>query len=90
MVLYSAQTKSWKDLKQFDVPWEYRVWASDSKSLYMELIAGENGIYRLTVPQGNWEKLSGLEGVNDPQSLDSFLSLTAEGQPVLMSRPDVA
>ena len=27
MVLYSAQTKTWKDLRTFDVPWGYWTWA---------------------------------------------------------------
>ena len=40
---------------------------SDSKSIYMGLIQGNNGIYQLTVPQGEWKQLCGLEGVNDPQ-----------------------
>jgi serine/threonine protein kinase len=89
MVLYSAQTKTWKDLHTFDVPWGYWIWASDSKSIYMGLIQGKNGIYQLTVPQGEWEQICGLEGVNDPQSLDSFMSLTPDGQPAIMSRTGV-
>jgi dipeptidyl aminopeptidase/acylaminoacyl peptidase len=89
MVLYSAESRTWKDLHAFDVPWGYWVWANDSKSIYMGLINGDNGIYQLTVPQGDWKRLCGLEGVNDPQGLDSFLSLTPEGQPAIMSRTGV-
>ncbi len=89
MVLYSAESKTWKDLHAFDLPWGYWVWANDSKSIYMGLINGDNGIYQLTVPQGDWKRLCGLEGVNDPQGLDSFLSLTPEGQPAIMSRTGV-
>jgi Tol biopolymer transport system component len=89
MVLYSAETKTWKDLHTFDVPWGYWIWSSDSKSIYMGLIQGNNGIYQLTVPQGEWKQLCGLEGVNDPQSLDSFMSLTQDGQPAIMSRTGV-
>ena len=89
MVLYSAQTKTWKDLRTFDVPWGYWVWASDSKSIYMGLVLGNNGIYQLTVPQGEWKQLCGLEGVNDPQGADSFMSLTPDGQPAIMSRTGV-
>ena len=55
----------------------------------MGLVQGNNGIYRLTVPQGKWEQLSGLEGVNDPQVFDSFMSLTSDGQPAIMSRTGV-
>jgi hypothetical protein len=50
---------------------------------------GNNAIYRLTVPEVQWEHLSGLEGVNDPQSLDSFMSLTPDGPPAIMSRTGV-
>jgi serine/threonine protein kinase len=89
MVLYSAQTKTWRDLHTFDVPWGYWVWANDSKSIYMGLIIGDNGIYQLTVPQGEWKQLCGLEGVNDPQWVDSFMSLTPDGQPAIMSRTGV-
>jgi DNA-binding winged helix-turn-helix (wHTH) protein/Tol biopolymer transport system component len=89
LVLYTAQTKSWKDLHTFDVPSGYATWAADSKSIYMGLIEGSDGIYRLTVPQGDWKQLSGLEGVNDPQSTDSILSLTPDGQPAIMSRTGV-
>ena len=42
------------------------------------MVQGNNGIYRLSVPQGKWELLTGLEGVNDPQSFDSFMSLTPD------------
>jgi serine/threonine protein kinase len=89
MVLYSAQTKTWTDLHTFEVPWGYWIWANDSKSIYMGMIQGNNGIYQLTVPQGEWKQLCGLEGVNDPQLLDSFMSLTPDGQPAIMSRTGV-
>jgi serine/threonine protein kinase len=89
MVLYSAQTKTWRDLHTFEVPWGYWIWANDSKSIYMGLIQGKNGIYQLSVPQGEWKQLSGLEGVNDPSDLDSFMSLTPDGQPAIMSRTGV-
>ena len=89
MVLYTAQTKTWKDLYTFDVPWGYWTWAADSKSIYMGLIQGSNGIYQLTVPRADWKQLCGLEGVNDPQSADSIMSLTPDGQPAIMSRTGV-
>jgi Tol biopolymer transport system component len=89
MVLYSAQTKTWTDLRTFDVPGGFWTWASDSKSIYMVLVVGENGIYQLTVPQGEWKQLCGLEGVNDLRGGDSFLSLTPDGQPAIMSRTGV-
>jgi Tol biopolymer transport system component len=89
MVLYSVQKKMWKDLHTFDVPWGYWVWASDSKSIYMGLIEGNNGIYQLSVPQGEWKQLCRLDGVSDPSPADSFMSLTPDGQPAMMSRTGV-
>jgi Tol biopolymer transport system component len=90
MVLYSANTKTWKDLHTFAEIWGYWTWAKDSKSLYFGMVQVNKGIYRLTVPEGEWTKLSGLEGVNDPNGFDSFISLTPEGQPAIMSRTGVA
>jgi serine/threonine protein kinase/Tol biopolymer transport system component len=90
MVMYSAKTKTWKDLHVFDAVWSYWTWAADSQSLFMSHVEGNKGIYQLTVPEGKWTKLSGLEGVNDPSGFDSFLSLTPQGQPAIMSRTGVA
>ena len=90
MVLYSANTRTWKDLHAFDSMWSYWTWANDGKALYVSLLQANPGIYRLTVPDGEWTKLSGLEGVNDTDGFDSFLSLTPEGQPAIMSRTSVA
>jgi serine/threonine protein kinase len=90
MVMYSAKTKTWRDLHVFGAVWSYWTWAADSKSLYSSHVEGDNGIYQLTVPEGKWTKLSGLEGVNDPSGVDSFLSLTPQGQPAIMSRTGVA
>jgi hypothetical protein len=70
--------------------WSYWMWANDGKALYVSLLQANPGIYRLTVPDGEWTKLSGLEGVNDTDGFDSFLSLTPEGQPAIMSRTSVA
>jgi Tol biopolymer transport system component len=85
MMLYSAETKEWRELKRFDTPWGYWVWSRDSKSLFVAMVQGQNGIYRLTVPEGKWEKMSGLEGLN-LRSPDAFVSLTPDGQPAIMSR----
>jgi hypothetical protein len=88
--LYSTATKTWKVLHRFDAVWSYWVWAQDGKALYVSQLQGDNGIYRLTVPQGDWTKLNGLEGVNDPSGYDSFLSLAPDGQPAIMARTGVA
>ena len=88
MMLYTAATKTWKELKSFNVPWGYWTWARDGKSLYMALVDNDKGMYRLTVPQGKWEKLGGMERV-DARDTDSFPSLTENGEPVIMSHTGV-
>ena len=96
MMLYSTETKTWKELTQFQVPWGSSKWTSDSKSLYMAMTQGQNGIYRLTVPDGKWDKVTGLDGTYDAGYTDIghgggvFLSLTADGQPAMMSHTGVA
>jgi serine/threonine protein kinase/WD40 repeat protein len=91
MMVYSAKTKAWQVLTQFQAPWGYWTWSHDSKSLYMGMVKGQNGIYRLTVPDGKWEKVSELGTVyTGLYGGDSFVSLTAEGQPAMMSYIGVA
>ncbi|HEY3989489.1 MAG TPA: protein kinase [Acidobacteriaceae bacterium] len=89
LMLYTAEKKSWRELKRFDVPWGYWTWSRDSKSIYMALVDYQKGMYRLTVPEGKWEKMSGMERV-DLRDRDSFVSLTADGQPAIMSHTGVA
>jgi hypothetical protein len=89
MMLYTAATKTWRELKRFDVPWGYWIWSRDSKSFYMALVDDQKGMYRLTVPEGKWEKMGGMERI-DTRTLDSFVSLTADGEPAIMSHTGVA
>jgi hypothetical protein len=49
-----------------------------------------DGIYRVTIPQGGWEKLSGVEGINPAGGTESFVSITRDGQPAVMSRTGAA
>jgi Tol biopolymer transport system component len=92
MALYSTATKTWKDLHAFPEQWGFWNWATDSNSLYMALLFGKasDGIYRMTIPQGGWEKLSGVEGINPANGTESFVSITSEGQPAVMSRTGAA
>ncbi len=88
MVLYSANTGTWKELTQFHDPSGFWTWSSDSKSIYMGLVQGNNGIYRITVPDGKWIKLSDLGGTYTglySVAGRSFVSLTADGQPAMMA-----
>ena len=91
MVLYTAATGQWKDLKLFDFPWGYCVWANDSKSIYMIGTEGQSGVFQLTIPGGIWTKISGLDGVNvSPAGWEAFVSLTADNRPVFMSDTSVS
>ncbi|HEX6771690.1 MAG TPA: protein kinase [Acidobacteriaceae bacterium] len=89
MMLYSAETKTWRELKRFDVLWGYFTWARDSKALYMALVDDQRGMYRLTVPEGKWERMGGMERI-DARDLDSFVSMTADGEPAIMSHTGIA
>ena len=89
MMLYTAATGTWTKLRDFDTPWGFWIWSHDSQSIYMEAVQGENGIYRLTVPEGQWEEVAGLNGViTRPE--DAYPSLTAEGNIAVMSHTGVA
>jgi aspartokinase-like uncharacterized kinase len=87
-VLYSTKTKVWTDLRTFDTPIGSWTWTSDSRALYFRMLEGLTGIYRLTVPDGIWTKISGLEGLN-LRTIDSAPSLTIDGRPALMSHTGV-
>jgi eukaryotic-like serine/threonine-protein kinase len=96
LAIYSVKTKQWKQLKVFEHDWGFFVWAQDSKSLY--LVRGpeetgpaeQQGIYRLTVPDGEWKlftKFTGLNAVGSgPQD---FVSITPEGHIAAMSDTSV-
>jgi len=92
MALYSTATKTWKDLRLFPDPWGFWSWARDSKSLYMAVFLGKpsDGIYRMTIPRGDWEKFADVEGINPGWAVEEFVSLTSDGQPAVMSRTGAA
>jgi dipeptidyl aminopeptidase/acylaminoacyl peptidase len=91
LMLYSANTRTWKVLKQFQDPEGFVTWSRDSKSLYMALVEGNNGLYRLTVPDGRWEKVSELAGTYTGFGGGApGVSLTADGQPAMMITTGVA
>lgn len=85
MMLYSAASKSWKEIKRFDAPWGYWVWLRDSKGIY---IGATKGIYRIAIPEGKMELVAPLDGLN-LRGEDLFVSLTADGQPAMMSDTSV-
>ena len=85
MMLYSASSKTWKEIRRFDTPWGYWVWLQDSKGIY---ISAPSGIYRIGIPDGKMERVASLDGLN-LSGQDLFLSLTADGQPAMMSDTSV-
>jgi eukaryotic-like serine/threonine-protein kinase len=90
MMLYSAQSGAWNLLQKFEVPWGYWIWSGDSKSIYMAVTSVQPGIYRLSIPDGKWELIAKLDGVNiSPDLSEGFLSLSADGQPAFMNDTSV-
>ncbi len=90
MMLFHVGSRSWSELKKFDAPWGYWVWTRDSKSLFFAQAADPAGIYRLTVADGRWDRLAGLEGIHISDGFNQgFLSLTADGQPTGMNDTSV-
>jgi serine/threonine protein kinase len=96
LAIYSVKTKQWNQLKVFEHDWGFFVWAPDSKSLYFmrgpwETGSDEqNGIYRLTVPDGKWELLTKFKGLNTLlEGVQNFVSITPEGNIAAMSDTSV-
>ena len=91
LMLYSTNTKTWKALKQFQDADGFFTWSRDSKSLYMGMDQGNNGLYRLTVPEGRLERVSDPPGTyTGMRGGPAELNLTAEGQPAMMVTTGVA
>jgi serine/threonine protein kinase len=89
LMVYTTANQTWREVKRFDVPWGYWTWSRDSKSIYMALVDEERGMYRLTIPQAKWEKIGSMERI-DARDVDSFVSLTPDGQPAIMSHAGAA
>jgi serine/threonine protein kinase len=86
MVLYSVQSSTWKKLIEFPAGWGYWVWSSDSKSLYMTMMEEQPGIYRLSIPDGNWSQVAKSDGLSvSTDAAEGFPSLTLDGRLVMMS-----
>ena len=46
-------------------------------------------MYRLSVPSGAWEKVASMDNI-DASEQDGFVSVTADGQPAIMSHSGAA
>jgi len=90
VVLYSAQTGTWKALRVSDRPSGNWVWSNDSQFLYFDMPDGGpeqvRGFYRLAIADGAWSRMAGYDRLavigNAGQGV--FPSITSEGQPAIM------
>jgi Tol biopolymer transport system component len=89
VMLYTAATRQWRELRRFDTPWGYYEWSTDSRSIYFGQMLEKVGMYRLTVPGGVWEKVASMDNVEVSQ-INGFVSVTADGQPAIMSHSGAA
>ena len=83
MVLYSAATKQWRTLLQFNAPEGYYAWSPDSRFLYFSETETDAGMYRLSVPDGAHQRVSDIPEIGPMNA--AFVSVTADGQPAIMS-----
>ena len=88
MMIYTAATKRWRELRRFDAPWGYYAWTPDSRYIYFDQTQALPGMYRLSVPGGAWERLSDIPNMGSVS--DSFVSVTVDGQPAVMNHTGVA
>ncbi|HXM11073.1 MAG TPA: protein kinase [Terriglobales bacterium] len=89
MVVYTAESGTWKDLKIFKAPWQYWVWANDSKSVYLAVRStgadGESGMYRLTIEDGKWDQVAKFDGMTlNLDGWEGFPSITLDGGLAMM------
>jgi Tol biopolymer transport system component len=88
IVIYSAATKQWRELRRFDAPWGFYAWTPDSRFIYFDQTQTLPGMYRLSVPSGAWERISDIPWMGSVT--DAFVSVTADGQPAVMNHTGVA
>jgi hypothetical protein len=89
MVLYTAASGTWKDLKIFKALWQYWVWANDSRSVYFAMKDPEPGeqpgMYRLTIADRKWEQAAKFDGLTvNRDGSEGFPSMTADGRIAMM------
>ncbi len=90
MVLYSAKTATWTDLKELQADFGYWIWSGDSKSLYMAMKVAEPGaelgIYRLTIADAKWELFLKFDDLTiGSDGFEGFPCITPDGQLAIMS-----
>jgi hypothetical protein len=64
-------------------PTGYYAWSPDSRAVYFSQTQTHAGMYRLSVPGGEWVRLSDIPDTTVYN--EAFVSVTADGQPAIMS-----
>jgi serine/threonine protein kinase len=88
MMIYTATTKQWRELRRFDAPWGFYAWTPDSRYIYFSQTQTLPGMYRLSVPSGEWERISDIPNMGSVS--DAYVSVTVDGQPAVMNHTGVA
>jgi Tol biopolymer transport system component/tRNA A-37 threonylcarbamoyl transferase component Bud32 len=83
MVIYSAATKEWRTLMEFDAPEGFYAWAPDSRTIYFSQAQTKPGMYRVSVPDGVRQRVSDIPDTTVMNN--AFVSVTADGQPAIMA-----
>ena len=94
LVLYTAKSGAWRDIRKFEGAWGWCVWSNDSKSVYVQMPTAapgvEPGFYRLGIPDGSWKLTNTLDGLAvSSDSLELFFALTSDGRLAMMSDTSV-
>ena len=94
LVLYTAKSGAWRDIRKFEGAWGWCVWSNDSKSVYVQMPTAapgvEPGFYRLGIPDGSWKLINTLDGLAvSSDSLELFFALTSDGRLAMMSDTSV-
>jgi eukaryotic-like serine/threonine-protein kinase len=88
MVIYSAATKQWRTLMQFDAPEGFYAWSPDSRFVYFSQTETHAGMYRVSVPDGARQRVSDIPDIEVINA--AFVSVTADGQPAIMGHAGAA
>jgi Tol biopolymer transport system component/tRNA A-37 threonylcarbamoyl transferase component Bud32 len=88
MMIYSSDTKQWRTLMQFDAREGFYAWSPDSRSIYFTQTQTHAGMYRVSVPDGVRQRVSDVPDVG--ASNVQFVSVTADGQPAVMTKAGAA
>jgi hypothetical protein len=72
---------------QFDAPDGFYAWSPDSRYIYFSQTQTNAGMYRVSVPDGSRQRVSDIPDTT--VSNEGFVSVTAAGEPAIMSNAGV-